>query len=105
MADQPQCARDAGSRIAPTDQMAADGGQDLADESGPGQPALESLFVALTGVEEIVEEQQTDRGGHLTDADSAAIAAGARAVATDDGLRDTIDDVEPPDGEAHGGEP
>ena len=69
-----------------------DGGEvDGAPETPPEQQRLRSLFVEVTGTDELVEEQERDSPTrHVEAADGVAVSEYVTTVAKDDGLTDTL---------------
>lgn len=72
--------------------LSTDGGRDLEGGTDARQRRLHELFVDVTGVEELVDDQETTPAKQSVDADADSITETVTAVAQDDGLTDTIDE-------------
>lgn len=71
-----------------------DGGEPFNGKSMSSQVRFERLFVDITGVEEIVDRQDSTPSKRYLDTDTASIGRAVTAVAKNDGLTDTIDEPE-----------
>ena len=57
------------------------------------QSHLHALFVDVTGVEKCIDRQRETGMSRYVDADTTSVSSAATAVADDDGLTDTIDEL------------
>lgn len=77
------------------DELVTDGGKaSVTAASDAGQSRYQTLFVDVTGSEEVVTEQKVAIPSRDIDDDTASIAAYVTAIAKKDGLADTIDESE-----------
>jgi hypothetical protein len=90
MGDNPTTS-DSSDEQADAARLSTDGGDTERRETE--QSHLQSVFVRVTGVEECIDRQQETGMSRYVDADTTSVLAAASAVADDDGLTDTIDEV------------
>jgi hypothetical protein len=58
---------------------------------------LHALFVDVTGVEKCIDRQRETEMSRHVDPDTTSVSSAATAVADDDGLTDTIDELQSAD--------
>lgn len=86
----PPVARD--EQTAPFE-LVTDGGKEAATAASDAQETrFQTLFVDLTGTEEVVTEQAAEISSHEIDDDTTSISTYVTDVARKDGLTDTIDE-------------
>lgn len=78
-----------------TAQVETDGGEESTDLQ---QRRLQTLFVDVTGTEEVVDEQEETDSSRPVDGDATAVSEYVTTVLSEDGLSDTIDDPDASDG-------
>lgn len=78
-----------------TAQVETDGGEESADLK---QRRLQTLFVDVTGTEEVVDEQEEADSSRPVDGSATAVSEYVTTVISEDGLSDTIDDPDASDG-------
>lgn len=83
---------DVSDEVSTPPRLSTDGGRDLDGDGDTRQCGLCELFVDVTGVEEVVDGQETGPSKRSVDTDTASLAETVTAVARDDGLTDTIDE-------------
>ncbi|MEF8813275.1 MAG: helix-turn-helix domain-containing protein [Halovenus sp.] len=82
---------DVGDEVSTPRRLSTDGGRDLGGDTDARQRRLHELFVDVTGVEELVDDQETAPAKRSVDTDTESITETVTAVAQDDGLTDTIE--------------
>lgn len=76
-------------------ELVTDGGEESVTVDSDGkQTRFQTLFVDITGTEEVVARQEVAVASHVIDDDTTSISAYVTDVAKEDGLVDTIDGVE-----------
>lgn len=74
-------------------ELVTDGGKETAAAVSETQRSrFQTLFVDVTGAEEVITEQAADTSSHAIDDDTTSISGYVTDVARRDGLADTIDE-------------